>query len=287
MMSEFARMVTAEKPADLKKLKVGKTGALLARYKSGVKAVIKPVKQTLPNGKAMQRGIPVVTHPQREVAFYQLAKLLGYEYLVPETVLTDKALPDTKASAQLFVPAVKLYEIQPRMLDVHASTWKRDFIDTSLKVPKRFWRELLALDIIAGARDRHANNVGFSLRMIDDRPVYRLVAWDNAVSFGRTFAGYHNVFHKFLFRAAVKFDEVWPVLDRLSHAQFYEALDQYLTPEEIDHAWLRLRFFQDFPYRLPWKVCSEGHDSPREFPDYRAYFEPFIEERPLLLSMSA
>ena len=287
MKSSFEKTVTETSPEKVVPIKDGKSGALLATYKSGIKAVIKLAKKKLPNGKRRQRGITVISHPQREVAYYRLAKLLGFEDLVPETVLTEKAVEGHTASAQLFVPAVKLRSLQPRLSDVSSSTWKSDLVDTALRVPKSQWRKLLALDIIAGARDRHANNVGVLMRVSGGKPTYQVVAWDNAVTFGKTFEKYHNVFHKLLFRRVVNFDSVWPTLDSITQQDLHKALGGLLSPEEVAHAYLRLSFFQDYPYRLPWKVCSQGHDSPHEFPSYEPYFEPFVENRPLVLALGA
>lgn len=283
-MSAFSDLVTSQKPSKLASLPGGKSGALLATYDSGLKAVIKISKEALPNGKTRQRGIPVLTHPQREIAFYELAKLLGFDHLVPETVLTTAAVPGFTASAQLFVPAQKLKQLEPELKDVHADSWMKTLASTASLVPRHVWRQLLALDLIACSRDRHAGNVGLRLRLVEDRPVYRLVAWDNAVSFGKTFRNYHNVFHKALFRTSVQFDDVWSVLDSITDAQLTDALSPYLDAEEVEHACARRRFFQEFPYRLPWKMLSRGHEDPADFPDYRAYFEPFVEAERLPLS---
>lgn len=276
MVTRFATTVTEEKPQSVKPLTDGKTGALLATYKNGVKAVIKPVKETLPNGKTMQRGIPVRTHPYREVAYYLLAKMVGFDDLVPETVLTHKAV-DAWASAQVFMPAYHLRQLQSKLADTHRKDWSELLIKTALRVPKLYWRQLVALDIIAGTRDRHASNVGILMRIGDNAPIYRLVAWDNAVTFGLTFERYHNVFHKFLFRKTIDFGALWPALDKLTLERMNAVLGPYLTDEEIRHAYMRLCFFRDYPYRLPWRVVSEGTDSPHDFPDYAAYFEPVVE----------
>lgn len=281
-MSAFSDLVTKERPLRLEKADGGKSGALVATYEGGVKAVVKMPKEKLPSGHRKQRGIPAALHPTREVAFYRAAKLLGFGDLVPETVLTKKAVPGCVSSAQLFIPAHHLHELDPDLNDVDDPHWGTTLMRTCVVVPKPFWRSLLALDILGGVRDRHANNVGFIMRSEDDRPIYRIVAWDNAVSFGETFDRYHNVFHKYLFRRSVDLADTWAVFDNLTRSDLSYALDEFLSPVEIEHAFLRTRFFIDFPYRLPWKVCSKGHDDPHEFPDYRTYFEPVVE-RPLHL----
>ena len=281
MADMFRQVVTETQPESVKPLPSGKSGALVATYRGGLRAVIKPVKETMPSGKPRQRGIAVRTHPFRECAYYQLAKLVGFDHLVPETVMIEHE--GVKASAQAFLPAMHLRDLNPKLKDVHARGWRRGVVKTAAKVPRRFWRQLVALDLIAGSRDRHANNVGIQMVLHEEKPAYRLVAWDNAVTFGLTFAKYHNVFHKFMFRTALDFEDVWPALDKLTQDDFIVALAEYLTAQEIEHAWLRLVFIRDaFPYRLPWTLCSGGSDEADGFPAYASFFD--TDEKPSILS---
>jgi hypothetical protein len=276
-MTAFSSLVTREKPKKLEDAPGGKSGALIATYENGVKAIVKVSKDRLPSGHRKQRGIPAALHPTREVAFYRAAKLLGFGDLVPETVITLKAMPGQFASAQVHVPAHHLNEMQPKLKDVNSKHWGALLAETCALVPQRFWKNLLAVDILGGVRDRHANNVGFVMHTENDRPAYHIVAWDNAVSFGKAFERYHNVFHKYLFRRSVDFGTTWEPLDRLTRADLNDALGDYLLPDEIEDAYLRVQFFLDYPYRLPWKVCSKGEDSPHAFPNYRSYFDPVVE----------
>lgn len=276
-MSEFSDLVRLEKPLSVGRAPGGKSGALLATYEGGVKAIVKVAKSKLPSGHRAQRGIPVELHPTREVAFYSAALALGYDDLVPETVLTKKAVPGATSSAQLFVPASHLDDVVPELRDLDDPKWGRHLVRACSRVPDVFWKRLLLLDILGGVRDRHANNVGLRMSVEDDVPVYKNVAWDNAVSFGRTFDRYHNVFHKHIFRKSVDLGDEWGVIDRLTRADLRYSLGDYLQPDEIEHAFLRLCFFRDFPYRLPWKVCSDGNDDPHEFPDHMRYFTPTAE----------
>jgi len=289
MKSAFAKIVTETKPVSVKPLKKGISGALLATYRGGLRAVLKLAKEKLPNGNKRQRGLPVITQPQREVAFYELAVYLGkdYEALVPETVLTH--YNGTVASAQLYLPgAMNLHDINPKLVDLRGSNrWRDELKATALKVPKPFWRKLLALDILAGARDRHAHNVGVTMHLKDNKPTFRLHAWDNACTFGLTFKRYHNVFHKYIFRDYVNFDDVWPVWDTITLDGLTGAIGPYLEPAEVTDTFLRCQFFQDYPYRLPWRVVSEGKDRSRDFPDYAAYFKPVLEQPQHLVALSA
>jgi len=293
-VSEFADLVAREKPLKLEPAPGGKSGALLATYDGGVRAVVKAAKDRMPGGQRRQRGIPVEVHPAHEVAFYRSAQLLaelrgapaGSDSIVPETVLTKKAVPGVVASAQMFVPAQHLEEVVPELRDLDAPEWGAHLVEACLRVPRVFWKRLLVADILGGVRDRHANNVGLRMRVSGDQPVYRAVAWDNAVSFGKTFDRYHNVFHKHLFRRSVDLGEEWRALDKLTRADLRYAVGGLLEPDAIEHAFLRTRFFGDFPYRLPWKVCSKGHDDPQDFPDYRTYFYPSADS-PLHMSRVA
>jgi hypothetical protein len=281
-VSEFSDLVTREAPQHLDHAPGGKSGAMVATYENGVRAIVKASKPRLPSGHRRQRGIPALLHPTREVAFRKAAELLGFADLVPETVLTTKAVPGVVTSAQLFVPAHHLNEVEPDLKDTDARDWGDTLVRACMVVPKKFWKNLLALDILGGVRDRHANNVGLLVKAEDDRPVYRPVAWDNAVSFGETFDRYHNVFHKYLFRRSVDLGDTWSALDKITRSDLSELLGPYLQPTEIEHAYLRVQFFLDFPYRLPWRVCSKGEDDSQGFPDYQSFFKPVVE-RPLHL----
>lgn len=273
----FTELVKTRKPDKVEPLQVGRTGALKATYSNGVQAVIKFAKGELPDGRRKQRGLPIRTQPRHEVAYYQLAKMFGLD-LVPETTLIT--YKNQLASAQQFMPAVRPVDLQPKLKDSDRPDWPELLVEVCRQVPRKYWRQLLMLDIIAGARDRHSNNIGLKLHVIDNKPAYRLVAWDNATTFGKTFVKYHNVFHKFLFRDAVKFDDQWPVMRSVTKATFEKTLAPFLTDIEVEHAWKRLRFFLVYPYRLPWVICSKGNDDPNGFPAYASYFEAIDEESP-------
>lgn len=291
-MSEFSDLVQREKPLRIEDAPGGKSGAMLATYEGGVRAIVKAAKDRLPNGNRRQRGIPAELHPTREVAFYRAANLLaelrgaGEDDLVPETVLTSKAVPGALASAQLFVPAVHLDQLEPELKDLDSPDWSTALVRACLRVPKVFWKRLLLADILGGVRDRHANNAGLRMIVRGDRPAYRVVAWDNAVSFGKTFDRYHNVFHKHMFRRGVDLGDEWKPFDRLTRADLRHAIGGLVAPDDVEHGFLRTRFFGDYPYRLPWKVCSKDHDDPQEFPDYGPYFYP-SREAPLHMSRVA
>lgn len=272
-MSEFSDLVTRERPLSIRRAPGGKSGALLATYEGGAKAIIKAPKVKLPSGYRRQRGILAELHPTREVAFYRAAVMLGCADLVPETVLTTKAIDGVVASAQMFMPIRQLHQMQPRLEELDRPGWGLLLEEACSVVPKRFWKSLLVLDIVGGSRDRHSNNIGIIIRVDDDdKPMHRIVAFDNAVSFGLSFDRYHNVFHKHIFRRSIDLGDAWSTLDKLTLSDVRTHLNDLLQPDEISHALMRAKFFVDFPYRLPWRVCSKGNDDPNSFPDYRNYF---------------
>ena len=151
MPSEFSQIISTREPTEVAPLTQGKFGALLVTYSGGLQAVVKQMKYETPNGRPTQRGLPVFTLPRREVAFYELAKLLGLEHLVPETVLT--AFRGKEASAQLYLPALHAWQIDPRLkqIDPH-DEWRANLKEVALKVRRHHWRRLVVLDLIAASK---------------------------------------------------------------------------------------------------------------------------------------
>lgn len=273
-MTPFAKLVRQQKPTKLERAEGGKSGALVATYKSGVKAVIKLVKAKSPDGKTYQREIALATHPYREVAFYELAKILEWQDLVPETVLIE--LDGVPASAQVFMPAMKLSKIDPKLkTEEDEETWRRRLVHVCHMAQRSSWTRLVLLDLIAGQRDRHLNNVGVMLHFGQQRPTLKVVAWDNAVTFGLTFRYYHNVFHKFLFADSFNLAPYWARLENVKRADLEVlARRELLHDDEVEHAYQRLQFLLEYPYRLPFSILSRGRSRSKEFPAYRRFFMP-------------
>lgn len=272
-MTPFAKTVLNEDPIREEKLKnPGKSGARLVRYKNGIRAVVKHATHRLPNGKTRQRGIPVRTHPYREVAFYNMAKLLGWSDLVAETVLVRRN--GKTYSAQLYTPSMHLPDIEPKLEDVSRPDWMFILRDACLQMSIEDWRRVVILDLINGSRDRHVNGAGVTLKLDGNKAIYHPLLWDNAVSGGLTFDRYYSVFHRALFSRAINLD---PFLDQLSIIKLADV--QHVTAglwnsEEQSHAWQRIRFILRYPYRIPWSMMSKGIDDKDEFPDYADWFKP-------------
>ena len=272
-MTKFEKTVRESKPTKVEPIKHSKFGAMKATYTNGMAAVVKPQRDVSPFDRPMQRGLLISTQPAREVAFYKLAQMLAFDDVVPETLLI---MHDGKqASAQIFTPTVHLHQLQPMLLkkeELGQEGWVSLLQETCRAVPKRLWVRLLILDIIAGSRDRHINNVGVVVKMKEPRPEYSILGWDNACTFGATFAKYHNVFHKYLFKYAVQLEAHWDMLEKFTLVDFTRVLGELLNPIDVAQAYERLQFMLEYPYRLPWRVMSQGHDDSDSFPSYSAWF---------------
>jgi hypothetical protein len=197
--SHFKYIVRNHEPVSLDPCETGKSGAWTATYGSGLKALVKFDKPVSPSGRSEQRGIPISTHPRREVAYYEMSKLFGFSSIVPETCLID--LKGRRASAQEYKPALHLEELNAELTDrSDYRSWKHEFSKTVRQYTSLSEiRQMVILDIVSGQRDRHANNLGVVPSLEPGKPG-KLVVWDNAAAYGMTFKLYHNVFHKHLFR---------------------------------------------------------------------------------------
>lgn len=276
----FERRVNKAPPETLEPVGSGKSGALLGTWADGTKAIVKVAKNALPNGKTSQRGIPVETHPRRELAYVKLAEMLGWSSLVPKVALFQCG--GKEASAQAFLTAAHLNQFCKALNKRTNDGWVEGLRETTGLAPKSQWLRLVVMDLLANSRDRHINNVGLRILFPTDKATYRLVAWDNAVSFGESFHFYHQVFHKYLFRKHLDLSTVWDTLTALREQDFNEVLGSLITPEEVRHAWRRCQFLVEFPYRLPWKRFSKGNEEPGTFPDYKEYFVDASLQNPVL-----
>ena len=298
-MTSFERTVTTQKPVNLRELTEGKTGAQVATYTNGIQAVIKSRRAQLPSGNTTQRELSVKSQPYREVAYWRLALLLdassrdiryhSFAEVVPETVLLPPNLVsgNRTTSAQVFMPAQRLQDINPVLKEDGPGTksWNEALRATCGQAPIDQWLRVCILDIIAASRDRHANNAGLSLQVTDHGVHYKVVAWDNACTFGTPgFYRYHNVFHKQLFRDRLPLtDYYWEVLSRVRLHDFYTYFDDLVQPygqitrEDVRQAFLRVQFMLHFPQRLPWLVMSRGSDDANGFPTWEHFFKPNVE----------
>lgn len=277
MTTPFAHMVQETTPQKVELLDEGKVGAYLATYRGGTAVMKLALDKTPKRGKRAAYGISSRTMPNREVAFYRLAQLLEFTSVVPETVLTS--YKDTSASAQRYVHAMKLSDVDHRLLETEDhDEWVVFFRETLRKFPVSDLQKLTLLDMIACARDRHANNYGVVLEVNDDSVRYRLVGWDNAAAFGLRFSRYHNVVHKYVFRHTFDLEPYFDKLHSIRRDDFNDAVYGLLGSEQTQHAWLRLQFILEYPHRLPWHVLSGGQDEPGEFPPYVEYFEPVLSD---------
>lgn len=284
-MTPFETAIRVAKPASIKMLAEGKVGARLVTYANGLQAVMKVAHEaTMKNGRREQCGISTVSMPFREVAFYRLSKLLGFD-VVPETVLHDfQGFP---ASFQQYVTSAKLYDLEPKLRNPdNKEAWIVTLRQTLRdKIPADDTLHLTVVDFLACARDRHAANYGARLDVTSGKARWRLVAWDNGCSFGLTQARYQCVAHKYVFRYAFDLSSVWETLNAITRSKLQDTLGGLIADEEIDDVWKRVQFILLFPHRMPWVTLSNGAADPESFPDYRDFFKPMVNNTPLLYVM--
>lgn len=276
---DFDRRVNKQPPSSVEPVGSGKSGALLAEWEDGTKAIVKIAKKAFANGKTAQRGIPVCEHPKRELAFVKLAEMYGWGYLVPKVALFR--YEGQLASAQAFVVADHLKKFCSGLNSRKNPQWVEALQQACALAAKKHWLRIVVLDIVAGARDRHSNNVGLRILFDGDVAKFQPIAWDNAVTFGKIFHLYHEVFHKYLLRDRFSLTTVWDKLVSLRERDFRSTLASLLDPEEVKHAWLRHCFLVEYPYRLPWVVMSKGSDATNGFPDYLEHFSEHPLENPV------
>jgi hypothetical protein len=284
MSTLFEITVKTTKPKSIRMFSEGRVGARLIRFANGIEAVMKVgTSAAMKDQRTLQAGIATATMPRREVAFYRLSKMLGFD-IVPETVLGEfEGFP---ASFQQYVTCAKLYELDPRLRRMRQDkeAWVIALRETLRdKVQSDDTLQLTVVDFLAGARDRHGANYGARLELVSNQTRWRLIGWDNGCTFGLTMARYHCIAHKYLFRHAFDLTMVWKRLRSLSRSQLVTTLKDLISEEEIDHVWLRSQFILAFPHRMPFAILSKGSDDPDAFPGYDEYFKPMTSDRPLFL----
>lgn len=289
-MTMLEKIVKTLKPSSIKLIAEGQIGARLVTYPNGMQAIMKVASsKTTKTKREKQKGIDVETMPNREVAFYKLSKLLGWD-IVPETVLHE--FHGFPASFQQYMTSAKLYEIEPRLKDPKDPTKGHDAWVIALretlrdKVPLEDTLRLTVLDFLAGARDRHAANYGVRLDLEGTKARWRLIGWDNGCTFGLTQERYKCVAHKYLFRFAMDLSPVWDALRGLQRSTLQSELRGLIGDEAVDHVWLRSQFILTFPHRMPWKTLSQGNDAAESFPSYSEFFKPMVGTRPFYILQS-
>jgi hypothetical protein len=264
-------MVTKTKPCSVELIPEGGVGAFKATYRTGTAVMKLATPRTPQGGKRAAHGVAAETMPYREVAFYELAKMLGLQEVVPETVLTEyKGCP---ASAQEYLHAMQPEDIDERLKDSDEwEAWLVAFRETMRRVPKSDLVKITLLDFLACARDRHANNYGVVLQFGSGDENLRLRGWDNAASFGLGFKRYHSVVHKAVLKHSFDIAPYWDNLARQEESSFIPRLSGLIGEEEAKHTWLRLQFVLRYPHRLPWAVFSRGAVDSQPLPSYAHWF---------------
>lgn len=276
MLNDFFVTVSQNRvPERVIKTLPGKTGATLRQYADGLRVVVKQVDT---KSTKKQRGISVKNSGRHAVAFYKLAKLLGWDNLLPK--ITRKYEDGSEYAIQQYVSAVSCGDIDPDLAEgvrVDKRLWVNKLRKVCSVVPDETWLKVILLDILACSRDRHINNIGFVTTgtvNTSGRADISLVAWDNAVTFGLYFTKYKQVFHKYLFADSVPLC-VKPYLDMLNTLTldaFMDTLGDDLTQTEIVDLYLRMQFILRYPHKLPYTLFSEGAVSSDMFPSRKSYF---------------
>lgn len=263
-------MVTKTKPCSVELIAEGKVGAFKAQYRTGCAVVKLAVPSTPRSGKKAAYGIAAETMPYREVAFYELAKMLGLQEVVPETVLTEyKGCP---VSAQEYLHAMHIEDVDERLQDHDDhDAWVVALRETLRRVPKSDLVKLTLLDFIACARDRHVNNYGLVLQFGGIEQL-RLRGWDNSATFGLGFKRYHSVVHKAVLKHSFDIAPYWENMARQERSSFIPRLSGLIGQEAAEHTWLRLQFVLKYPHRMPWMVFSRGAEDAQKQPSYAHYF---------------
>ena len=280
MLSRFRQTVENEKPSSVERCPEGKAGALLATYKNGVRAIVKPVRSAFPSGHERQANMPASSLPDAEVAYWQLSRLFGWSDMVPETVWIRQG--KLHGSAQQFHPtATKLYAMDKQLRQAKAGTdaWRRALVDTSMQIPQHDWLRLLVLDLLAAHRDRHVHNVGVRFDVVQNEVQHRLVVWDNSPAFGAAFGRYHSVFHKVLFYNEVPeaVGEHIALVANTPFDEYEDALRERLTGMQVQHTFQRAQWLRERAYKLSWRRMSANAGDSKDFPAYEGFFRPITE----------
>ena len=228
-MTFFEHIVTTQKPKGIRMMSEGKIGARLCTYKDGTQAIMKiGTAASTKTDRAMQRGIPTEFLPEREVAFYRLSRVIGFD-VVPETVLGSfQGFP---ASFQQYVTSAKLYDVEPRLRKTKDREAWAVVLRTTLRdvVPFADTLHLTVLDFLAASRDRHAANYGTRLDVSSGKTLLASDWMGNGCAFGLTQEMYHCVAHKHLFTYAFDLESVWERLQNVKRSSIVQALSGLIS----------------------------------------------------------
>ncbi len=276
--SVFKHMVTKTEPLKVELIEDGRVGAFKATYRTGLAVMKLATPKTPRSNKRAAYGIAAETMPYREVAFYELAKLLSMEDVVPETVLISyKGVP---ASAQLYLHAMHAEDVDKRLKDdSDEDAWVVAFRETLRAVPKSDLVKLTLLDFLACSRDRHANNYGLVMQPTSGKEKLRLRGWDNSATFGSGFDRYSSAIHKAVLRHSFDLSPYWGKLASVRKDVIIPRLSTLIGDVGAEHAWLRLQFVLEYPHRMPWAVFSRGSDDAEDLPSYSNFFPSMCPKR--------
>jgi len=239
----------------------GKYGAFFAIY-CGKKVVFKP------SGSSNifdSKGMPLESHYRHEIAAYILdSKILNFG-IVPET--QEIVYEDKPASIQRFVCGMLGREIVKNLFKCSTTNPPIGVDLFQTFVDQGEIRKLIIFDMIINNTDRHIMNCLFDL---DEDRVWAI---DNACAFKSCYRWYYNVFHRFLYEKSfvLKLKER-KLLESISREKLKKYLSSYLTEDEIEHTYLRVRWMlsQD---DLSFSLMSGDQEDRRRYPSRSKWFK--------------
>lgn len=220
---------------DAKPLKPNNKSPIKVKFDSGITAVAR-VKTRKKQGKVFKRGLPVSSLIYREMAYYNLDRLLGFD-LCPDS--TFGSYEGHEAVFCAWIEAQPVAKLAGKML---TPTSKRG----KLKV-KRGLHQVDTLQIvqsviesvIACSRDAHSGN----LLVQDMRDGKRLWSFDNEASFGYRFDRFYDYLHLVYFfnRFSVPL-YIKDLLAKIEHQDLSEALGGLINDLEVEHTYRRVQY---------------------------------------------
>lgn len=250
-------------------LKKGDPSPRLLTFENGQKACVR-IKVERKAGKRIKCGLPVATLMYRELAFYNLAMMLGLKSLLPESVYGTY-----KGREALYCAWVEGKHMRKRYSGLfNASSevvLRANLRQIKSELGPSQLVEATTLHLVAASRDAHAQNLLVKLPMAKKEP--RLYLIDNEASFGLTMLDYYSFLHKYLYWDSLEIPEY--LLNRLAQVSMQDlaqALGGLLNDLELDHLYKRIQFVLELTATsLGYESLSQGKTR-KSFPDYRWYF---------------
>lgn len=268
-MTSFSKTVTQQKVAKDEPLKKGDPSPRLLTFENGTQACVR-IKVEHKAGKRIKCGLPVSSLVYRELAFYNLAKMLGLQHLLPESVYGTY-----KGREALYCAWVSGKHMRKRYSGLFSATnslvLKANLRQIKSELGPFQLVEATLLHLVAASRDAHAQNLLVKIPLAKQEPKLYLI--DNEASFGLTMLDYYSFLHKYLYWDSLEIPEhLLHRLAQVSTQDLTQALGGLLNDLELDHLYKRIQFVLELTATsLGFETLSQGKPR-KDFPDYRWYF---------------